>query len=85
MAEYGAKDVMELIRGEQFNSLLTLVELRDNPRVPSTSRICVARDILDRGLGKPVQRVETAHVPVSDDPVAEVQRLEEEVNHLRRT
>jgi hypothetical protein len=84
MAEYGARDVMELFRAEQFNSLITLIELRDNPRVPSSSRIACARDILDRALGKPVQRVETAQVTSSEDPVAEVARLEQEVTRMHR-
>ena len=83
MAEYGARDVMELFRAETFNSLETLVKLRDSTNVPAAARISCARDILDRGLGKPVQRIETTNVPVSDDPVAEVERLEQEVNRMR--
>jgi hypothetical protein len=83
MAEYGARDVMDMFRAEQFNSLVTLVEMRDNPKVAAACRITCARDILDRALGKPVQRVETTSVPVSDDPVAEVERLEQEVNRMR--
>jgi hypothetical protein len=83
MAEYGARDVMDMFRAEQFNSLVTLVEMRDNPKVAAQARITCARDILDRALGKPVQRVETASVPVSDNPVAEVERLEAEVNRMR--
>src|SRR4029077_483972 len=84
MAEYGARDVMELFKAEQFNSLTTLIELRDNPKVPSSSRIACARDILDRALGKPVQRIEATQVTTSDDPVAEVARLEQEVNRMHR-
>jgi hypothetical protein len=66
MAEYGAQDVIELFKAEQFNSLTTLIELRDNPRVPSSSRIACARDILDRALGKPVQRIEATQMPRSE-------------------
>ena len=79
-AEYGARDrdMMELFRAEAFSSLATLVEMRDNVRVPAASRITCAKDILDRGLGKPVQRIESTNVPVSDDPVAEFERLEAE-------
>src|SRR4029077_20473633 len=84
MAEYGARDVMELFKAEQFNSLTTLIELRDNPKVPSSSRIACARDILDRALGKPVQRIEATQVTTSDDPCAEVERLEQEVGRMRR-
>ena len=84
MAEYGARDVMELFKAEQFNSLTTLIELRDNPKVPSSSRIACARDILDRALGKPVQRIEATQVTTSEDPCAEVERLEQEVNRMHR-
>jgi hypothetical protein len=84
MAEYGSKDIMKMLQAEQIDSLLTLVELRDNPRVSSATRFQCAKDILDRGLGKPVQRVENIPPAASDDPVAEVERLEQEVLHLRR-
>src|SRR6267142_5380758 len=79
----GGKDIMPLIQGEQMNSLGTLVEMRDNPRVPAAARISCARDILDRGLGKPTQRIEMSHEVHSDDPVAEVEKLEQENNRLR--
>jgi hypothetical protein len=84
MAECGARDIMQMFQSETFNSLVTLIELRDNPRVPAHARMQCAKDILDRALGKPVQRVETTTMPSSDDPVAEVERLELEVNRLRR-
>jgi hypothetical protein len=84
MAELGgAKDIMKQIQGEQLNSLGTLVEMRDNPRVAAATRVSCARDILDRGLGKPTQRIEMSHEVVSDDPVAEVEKLEQENNRLR--
>lgn len=83
MAEYGAKDIIELFRAEQINSLCTLVQLRDDPEVAASSRILCARDILDRALGKPTQRVETIGVPMSSDPVAEVERLERQVGEFQ--
>ena len=71
--------MMGLFRAEAPDSLNTLRELRDNPRVPAQARISCARDILDRALGKPVQRIESSNVPTSDDPAAEIERLEAEV------
>lgn len=82
MSELG-RNIYQMFEAESINCLTTLVEMRDNPRVPAHARILCAKDILDRGLGKPVQRIETANVASSDDPVAEVERLEEEVNRLR--
>jgi hypothetical protein len=83
MAEYGSRDIMELLRAEQVNSLCTLIEIRDNPKAASAARVVCARDILDRTLGKPMQRVEVSSEAASDDPVQEVERLEAEVNRLR--
>jgi hypothetical protein len=84
LAAKGMKnDVMEWMRAEQLNSALTLVELRDNPKVPSVVRKSCATEILDRTMGKPVQRVETAQVAVSENPCAEVERLEQEVTRLK--
>jgi hypothetical protein len=83
MEEYGAKDIIELFRAEQINSLCTLVSLRDDPEVSANNRIVCARDILDRALGKPTVRVESIGVPMSSDPVAEVERLERQVNEFQ--
>jgi hypothetical protein len=76
-------DVIELFKAETLSSLATLVEIRDNPKAPASARVDCARDILDRTLGKAVQRVETAAQVTSEDPVAEVARLESEVKRLR--
>jgi hypothetical protein len=84
MLEAG-RDVMQLFRGESYNSLMTLVELRDNEKVSSAVRRTSAVDILDRALGKPLQRVEQSNVPVSSDPVAEAARLEEQNERLRKS
>ena len=83
MAEYGGRDIMELLRAEQINSLCTLIEIRDNPKAASAARVVCARDILDRTLGKPMQRVEMVADTASENPVEEVERLEAEVNRLK--
>lgn len=83
MQEHGARDIMQFFRAEAFSSLVTLVELRDNDKVSAAVRSSNAKDILDRALGKPVQRIETSGSVHSDDPVAEAKRLEEE-NERRR-
>jgi len=83
MAEYGSRDIMELLRAEQINSLCTLIEIRDNPKAASAARVVCARDILDRTLGKPTQRVEMVADTASENPVEEVERLEAEVNRLK--
>ena len=74
---------MAALKGQQVASLATLVAIRDDPDAPAAARIAAARDILDRTMGKPAQRVEASpQWPVSSAPVAEVARLEAEVRHL---
>lgn len=83
LAENGGKDIMALLRAEQFNSLVVMLEIRDDTKTPAPVRANICRDIFDRTLGKPVQRIETAETPTSDDPVAEARRLKEELARSR--
>ena len=83
MAQEGSKDIAKLFASQQYDSMCTLVEMRDDAEVPAAVRVSCAKDILDRAMGKPTQRVEMSHETVSDDPVAEVERLEQENRRLR--
>jgi hypothetical protein len=83
MAANGGKDIMAMFKAEQFNTLNVLLDLRDGKATPSAVKFNVCRDILDRTLGKPVQRIETSATQGSDDPVAEAKRLEEELKRTR--
>lgn len=83
MAEHGGRDIMSLFRGEALSSLVTLVELRDGKDTPKAVKRACCTDILDRALGKPLQRVEQTGSPKSDDPVREAQQLEEANTRLR--
>lgn len=84
MQEHGGRDIMTLFRSEGFNSFVMLKELRDDAKSPATIKRSCALDILDRAFGKPVQRVENTQMPTSDDPVAEVNRLEAANERLRK-
>jgi len=79
----GGVPAMELFRAEQINSFATLVEIRDDPLAPANARVMCAMAILDRAMGKPAQRVEPVLKVTSSDPVAEVERLEAEVERLK--
>lgn len=83
LAKNGGKDIMALLRAEQFNSLVVMIEIRDNDKMPPVVRHNICKDILDRTLGKPIQRIETSESPTSDDPVAEARRLKEELARSR--
>lgn len=82
IAEHGGRDVMELFRAEAFNSLVTLVEIRDDPKQSAAVRSSNAKDILDRAYGKAKQSIEFSDIPKSNDPVGEARRLEEENTRL---
>jgi hypothetical protein len=83
MAENGGRDIMALLKAEQFNSLVVMVTLRDSDKTPPPVRAGICRDILDRTLGKPIQRIETDDKTFSDDPVAEARQLKEELARSR--
>lgn len=84
MAERGDKDISKLFMAEQFNNYSTLVEIRDNPNTPTSLKMKVSQDMLDRSMGKATQRVEMSREVVSSDPVAEFNRLESENVRLRK-
>lgn len=84
MRENGAQDIMDLFKSEQVNSFLTLVDIRDDVKAPTSVRRQAAMDIIQQVMGKPTQRTEVVGVVKSSDPVAEAERLERENAALRR-
>lgn len=72
------RDIMTLIKAEVLGALTTLVTLCNDPKVSPSVRVTAAKDLLDRHLGKPVQRVEMEAPTRSSNPVAEAERLEAE-------
>lgn len=84
MSEHGGKDIIALFKAEQFNSLCTLIEIRDSAKTPATVRVKCATDILDRALGRAVQRIETQSIPTSSDPVQEAKQIEMQISHLQQ-
>ena len=83
LAANGGKDVLALLRSEQINSMVVMVEMRDNVNTPPPVRAGICKDILDRTLGKATQRVLVEESAASDDPVAEARRLESELARSR--
>lgn len=73
------RDIMEAFRAEAFNSMVTLVEVRDNTDAKNADRIRSAVEILDRGYGKSLQRVEDVTGARSENVVDETSRLAREI------
>jgi hypothetical protein len=79
LAENGGKDILSLLRSEQINCLIVMTQLRDDKNTPAAVKAGICRDILDRTLGKAIQRIETSDTTFSDDPVAEARQLKEQL------
>lgn len=87
MKRAGRDGLQSLMATEGENSFNTLVELRDSKDSPAAVRKAAADSILDRLMGKPVQKTETRITTVSTpETVAELDReieqLQEEARRL---
>lgn len=72
----------QLLEGEDVNSLLVLVEIRDDTRQKAATRAAVAFDILDRMKGKAVQR--TLSISSSIKHTSDIDKMKEELADLER-
>lgn len=78
MNEVGVNKVQVLLEGAAEDSVMKLIELRDNPAVPSAVQRGSATDLLDRFLGKPKQQVEVTTKATPQD----MQELDQEIKLL---
>lgn len=80
ITECGRDQVEAYLKGEVLESLQTLVEIRDDKTQKGATRVAAVRELLDRGLGKSIARIETKTIPSSpSDATDEVERLRQEV------
>lgn len=79
IAEHGGDDLLERWRAEWEASLVTAVEIRDEPKNGASVRLAAAKEIMDRVKGKAVQFVVTDNTVRSGDPVEEVALLERQL------
>ncbi len=76
------KDAVNMyLKSEVMPSLMTLVEIRDNPEAKSADRRGAADSLLDRYLGKPVAKVDDSGKAPADLPT-EVDQLKLEAARL---
>jgi hypothetical protein len=80
MNKAGRDELHTILEGAAADSLLKLIELRDT--APPTVAKAAADSLLDRYLGKPTQRVETAHSTHSD--ANSIEELEKQIEALGR-
>lgn len=84
MEESGKGLVEEMLKGEQFNSLQTLIDIRDDTQAPKAVRAQCAFNILDRIQGKPTQRVETSLTVNPSKAATTVEEVEKQLEDIRR-
>jgi hypothetical protein len=76
----GVQVMQELLAGEATNSVFTILEVRDNPNAPPAVRLNAANSLLDRVMGKAVQRIEsdtTHHI------AADIEQVDKELAELQ--
>jgi hypothetical protein len=85
LTQAGRNQLDELFKVEAINSAFTLVDLRDNVKVPPAVRKAAADSLLDRFLGKPVAKIETSEqkLPSTEETRkidAEIKSIDEQLN-----
>lgn len=81
LAMDGQLVVQDLLASELVPCIETLVEIRDDKKVPAASRIMATKEILDRFLGKAPQTLDVTHN--KSKPDASMEDLDNELNGLR--
>lgn len=79
----GRDAVKSFLAGEVLNSVVTLVEIRDDVEAKEATRVAAANAILDRALGRPMQHIQTETVATNTDAQVEMEKLEQELKELR--
>jgi len=82
--ENGGTDVMALLKANAINATNVLIELVEDKNTSPAVRLSGVKEIYDRVMGKAIQTIVTDNTSRSDDPVAEVARLEAENERLRQ-
>lgn len=86
ITDNGGDVVQDLLRSAAPDSVLKLIDLRDDPQTPPAVVRASCENLLDRYLGKPKQQIEvqsqnTTNLKV-EDLDAEIKRLENEEGQL---
>jgi len=79
----GGSGIADFLKAEQANSARVLIELRDDKATPANVRRDICESILDRTIGKAVQRTVTEATITSVDASAEAARIDAELASLR--
>lgn len=87
MTDAGQDVVHTLLETAAPDSVLKLIEVRDDPKTPKSVVRAACVDLLEQYMGKPKQRVDVHHDEPRSQDVAEIdqqiEQLEKEENRLR--
>ena len=75
-------NVTSFLDGLVIDSLMTVVNIRDDQKNDSKTRLAAANSLIDRSLGRPapnVKQINTKEDKSSADPVEELARLQQEI------
>ncbi len=77
-------DLKEAARGYSGEALLTLAKIMRDPEAPHSARVGAAREMLDRGFGKPMQAVDVGvNVSVAESHASVLMKLAEQARHTK--
>lgn len=80
LIEKGGEDPLQaLIKSSAIDNVETLIEVRDDPNAGATARINAANALLDRYLGRPLQKVQSESLNVN----LSVNKIDEELVRLQ--
>lgn len=71
----GRDQVETILQGEALESVLKLVDIRDDEKAPRETQRKAANDLLDRYMGKPNTPITTSHIDPKTLSTAELMRI----------
>lgn len=80
LKEAGIDQVSAALRSSALDSVFTLIDLRDDPSTPRAVRRSCADSLLDRFLGKAVQKIETGEQKLPR--TSEIQAIDDELKQV---
>ena len=82
----GIDAVEKLLQGEVLESVEVIRDLRDDRALAGSTRLAASRELLDRYLGKPTQKVVTDNTNRSvDDVSGEASAVDTEIKHIEES
>jgi len=76
--------VRTVLKGAALDSVMTLINVRDNAKTPATVQVTAANSLLDRFFGKPKTSVDVNHTSGKQPTPADQAAIDREIEQLAR-